>query len=137
LLPLLLLSGRIPGAGVEGKSTVTTEVDPRLAISNAITKLHREHYGRGAAFTRTVYDRDYVVVFLHDIYTTVERTLIDDGQFDAVRATRRAFQRTLGGQFSAAVEEHTGRRVVAFMSEVHVNPDVSAELFVLERPDSR
>src|SRR6059036_599303 len=60
------------------------ENDPRLAISNAITKMHREHYGRGAAYTRTVFERDYVIVFLHDIYTTVERTLIDDGEFEAV-----------------------------------------------------
>ena len=111
--------------------------DPRLAISNAITKLHREHYGRGAAFTRTVFERDYVIVFLHDIYTTVERTLIDDGEFDAVRATRHAFQRTLADQFTAVVEEHTGRRVVAFMSEVHKDPDVSSEIFVLDGTQSR
>jgi uncharacterized protein YbcI len=113
------------------------ENDPRLAISNAITKMHREHFGRGAAFTRTVFERDYVIVFLHDIYTTVERTLIDDGELEAVRATRHAFQRSLGDQFTAAVEEHTGRHVVAFMSEVHIDPDVSAEIFVLESTESR
>jgi uncharacterized protein YbcI len=109
-----------------------TTLDHRLAIANAITKLHREHYGRGAAFARTVMDRDYAVVFLHDIYTTVERTLIDDGKFDTVRLTRSAFQRTLAPQFSAAVEEITGRRVVAFMSEVHESPDLASEIFVFE-----
>ena len=41
------------------------------AISNAITSLHREHYGRGATVTRTVMQRNYVACFLEDIYTPV------------------------------------------------------------------
>src|SRR5881275_413874 len=96
-----------------------------LEIANAITKLHRDHYGRGAASARTVMGRDHVVVFLEDIYTTVERTLIDDGKFGTVRQTRQAFQMTLADAFTSAVEEITGRRVVAFMSEVHEAPDVA------------
>ena len=108
------------------------ENDPRLAISNAITKMHREHYGRGAAFARTVFERDYVIVFLHDIYTTVERTLIDAGHFDTVQQTRSMFQATMRESFSEAVERITGRRVVAFMSETHESPDIAAEIFVLE-----
>lgn len=105
--------------------------DYRLAVANAITKLHREHYGRGAASARTVTGRDHIVVFLEDIYTTAERTLIDDGKFDAVRATRNAFQATLAEAFSNAVEEITGRKVIAFMSAVHESPDLACELFVL------
>ena len=111
---------------------MTTTADVGLAVANAITRLHRQHYGRGAASARTVMGRDHVVVFMEDIYTTAERTLIDDGKFETVRATRKAFQLTLAGAFTAAVEELTGRRVIAFMSEVHIDPDVSAELFVLE-----
>jgi len=109
--------------------------DQRLAIANAITKLHREHHGRGAASARTVIDGDYVVVFLEDIYTTAERTLIDGGRFDAVLESRRAFQLTLAGAMSHAVEEIIGRRVAGFMSQVHENPDVAAEIFLLERED--
>lgn len=35
-------------------------------------------------------------------------------------------------RFSEAVEEITGRKVVAFMSQVHFAPDLAAEIFVLE-----
>jgi uncharacterized protein YbcI len=35
-------------------------------------------------------------------------------------------------QFSAAIEEITGRKVIAFMSQVHFDPDMAAEIFVLE-----
>ena len=110
--------------------------DNGLAIANAINHLHREHYGRGAASARTVTGRDQVVVFLEDIYTTIERTLIDNGHFDQVRATRHTFQKAMSSAFSEAVEAITGRRVVAFMSEVHHDPDVAAEIFILERPEA-
>ena len=109
--------------------------DAGLAIANAITRLHRQHYGRGAASARTIMGKDHVVVFLEDIYTTVERTLIDAGHFDQVKATRQTFQQTMRADFSAAVEEALGRKVIGFMSEVHMDPDVSAEIFVLEKED--
>ena len=104
-----------------------------VAIGNAITRLHREHYGRGATTTRTVFQRDHVVAFMEDIYTPVERTLIDAGQQDAVKETRQIFQMAMRGRFSEAVEEITGRKVLQFMSQVSFDPDMAAEIFVLER----
>ncbi len=102
------------------------------AIGNAITRLHRDHYGRGATTTRTIMQRNYVAAFLEDIYTPVERTLIDAGQEEAVKQTRQVFQVAMRERFCDAVEEITGRKVVAFMSQVHFAPDMAAEIFVLE-----
>lgn len=102
------------------------------AISNAITRMHREHYGRGASTTRTIIQRNYVVCFLDDIYTPVERTLIESDRRDAVRETRNLFQDAMGPRFRDAVEQATGRTVIAFMSQVHFEPDMAAEVFVLE-----
>jgi len=102
------------------------------AISNAIVGLHREYYGRGAKRTRTVMGADYVICFMEDIYTPVERTLIEAGRFPAVQETRSAFQDTMREKFSDAVEELTGRKVVGFLSQVHVDPDLSVETFILE-----
>jgi uncharacterized protein YbcI len=112
-----------------------TTPDVGLSIANAITKLHRKYYGRGAASARTVMGRDHVVVFLEDIYTTVERTLIDAGHFETVRQTRHTFQQIMRESFSEAVERILGRRVTGFMSQVHEDPPVAAEIFVLERAD--
>lgn len=115
---------------------MATEISERgrqaAAISNAITRLHRDHYGRGATTTRTIIQRNFVVCFLEDIYTPVERTLIESDRRDAVRETRNIFQDAMGGNFRSAVEEATGRRVIAFMSQVHFDPDMAAEVFVLE-----
>jgi uncharacterized protein YbcI len=102
------------------------------AIGIAVTRLHRDRYGRGATTTRTVFQRDHVVAFLEDIYTPVERTLIDAGDWEQVKATRQSFQMAMREEFSAAVEEITGRKVIAFMSQVHLDPDMAAEIFVLE-----
>ena len=102
------------------------------AVSNAILKIHSEHYGRGASRARTVMGADYVICFLEDIYTPVERTLIDAGRFLAVQGTRNAFQDTMREKFSDAVEELTGRNVVGFLSQVHVDPDLSVETFILQ-----
>jgi uncharacterized protein YbcI len=101
------------------------------AIGTAITRLHREHYGRGATTTRTIVNRNYVVAFLEDIYTPVERTLIEAGSAETVKETRQVFQMAMRQAFSEAVEEITGRKVVAFMSQVHFEPDLAAEIFVL------
>jgi uncharacterized protein YbcI len=103
------------------------------AISNAIVGMHREYYGRGATRARTVMGADYVICFLEDIYTPVERTLIGAGRFAAVQETRSAFQDTMREKFSAAVEELVGRKVVGFLSQVHVDPDLAVETFILER----
>jgi uncharacterized protein YbcI len=102
------------------------------AISNRITRLHRDHYGRGATTVRTIMQRNYVMCVLEDIYTPIERTLIDAGRADTVRETRTIFQDTMKPQFVQIVEDALGRNVLAFMSQVCFDPDMSAEIFILE-----
>ena len=111
------------------------ERGPRAtAISNAMTKLHRDHYGRGPDSVRTILGPDHVICFLEDLYMPVERTLLSAGETNAVRETRLAFQRAMEPRFVEAVEAATGRKVRAFLSQIHFEPDISAEIFVLE-PD--
>jgi uncharacterized protein YbcI len=102
-----------------------------IAVGNAITRLHRDHYGRGATTTRTVFQGNRIIAFLEDIYTPLERTLIDAGDWEQVKSTRQSFQMAMRVPFTAAVEEITGRKVIAFMSQVHLDPDMAAEIFVL------
>jgi uncharacterized protein YbcI len=102
------------------------------AVGTAITRLHREHYGRGATVTRTVFQRNYIISFLEGIYTPVEKTLLNDGRQEDVKQTRQLFQMAMRPAFSEAVEEITGRKVVQFMSQVSFEPDMAAEIFVLE-----
>ena len=45
---------------------------------------------------------------------------------------RRSFQQAMEAEFRRIVEEATGRKVIAYMSSIHVDPDLAVELFVLE-----
>jgi uncharacterized protein YbcI len=112
---------------LQGQASVST------AISNGLSRLHRECYGRGPDSVRTIFGHDHVVSFLEDLYTPLERTLVDAGEFDAVYEARRAFQRAMRSRFIDVVEQATGRKVRAFLSEVNLDPDISVEIFVLER----
>lgn len=82
--------------------------------------------------TRTDFRGNRIVEFLEDIYTPMERTLIDAGDWEQVKATRQSFQMAMRSQFCDAVEQITGRTVIAFMSQVHLDPDLAAEIFILE-----
>ena len=45
---------------------------------------------------------------------------------------RHSFQLAMEEQFTNVVQDALGRKVIAYMSQVHNDPDISAELFVLE-----
>jgi uncharacterized protein YbcI len=102
------------------------------AISDGLAQLHMRFYGRGPARTKTHLVDDLVVCVLWEGFTTVERTLLARGETGAVEAFRRTFQSTMEPQFIEVVEAATGRRVGAYMSQVHVDPDLALELFVLD-----
>jgi uncharacterized protein YbcI len=102
------------------------------AISNGLAHLHMRFYGRGPTMVKTNFVDDLVVCVLWNGFTTVEQTLLERGEREAVEAFRHTFQTTMEAQFTEVVEAATGRRVLAYMSQVHVEPDVAVELFMLE-----
>src|SRR5438477_6460607 len=101
-------------------------------ISNAIVHLLSKHYGRGPTKAKTYLFDNYVFCVLQDILTTSEQTLAEAGQHDLVRRTRLAFQEILREEFSGAVERATGKKVLAYHSQVVFEPDMGFEIFVLE-----
>ncbi len=101
------------------------------AISGTVVQLMREYTGRGPTRARTYIDEDLITVVLQDTLTMGERSLVRDGEVDLVLASRKAFQRTMSRQMIAAVEAHSGRAVLAFLSDNHIDPDVAVESFVL------
>lgn len=117
--------------------------DPKRAtgaldfLSAEIKRIHEEAYGGAASTVRSqfVTDDDVVCVIDHDLLP-YERTISDGGRPTAVRQLRAEFQETLRPTFVAAVERSVGRRVVAFMSDTHVDPPFSAEYFRFASADS-
>jgi uncharacterized protein YbcI len=101
-------------------------------ITNELVHLHTQYYGKGPTRAKTYMVNDTVICMLKEGFTTVERTLIDQGRPEAVHDIRTSFQAAMRDQFVGIVEKATGRSVLAYMSQVHVDPDVAVELFLLE-----
>jgi uncharacterized protein YbcI len=47
---------------------------------------------------------------------------------------REDFQRLMAERYKALIEELTDRRVMAFLSQAHVEPDITLEVFFIDRP---
>ena len=105
------------------------------AISNATVQLMNEYTGRGPTKAKTAIDRDVITVVLQDTMTKAERTLANIGQGMFVIDMRHRFQHAMQDDLVAAVERLTQRKVMAFMSDNHIDPDMAAEVFILE-PES-
>jgi uncharacterized protein YbcI len=101
-------------------------------VSNAMVRIHKEHWGKGPTKARTIYAEDIVLTRLEQIFTQAEATLVRVGREEEVRNMRLAFQRELEHEFVGAVERLTGRKVQAFISEIHAATNMGIELFVLE-----
>jgi uncharacterized protein YbcI len=102
------------------------------AISNALVRIQREYLGRGPTKARASVRDDMVVAVMEDTLTKAERSLVAAGRHEDVLSTRRSFQHTMRADIVAAVEALTGRRVLAFMSDTHIDPDLACEVILLE-----
>ena len=117
---------------MEGMPHESARGEVMARISTGLVQLHSQYYGKGPTRAKTYLVNDTVVCVLRGGFTTVERTLIDNGHADTVYDMRRSFQAAMEVQFRGIVEEATGRKTIAYMSQIHQNPDLAVEIFVLE-----
>ena len=103
------------------------------AISNAMVALLHEYTGRGPTRARTTLDDDLIVCVLGDTLTNSERRLVSGDEERLVLEQRSTFQRLMRDEAVDAIEGLTGRKVAAFMSNNHIDPDLAVETFVLAR----
>ena len=111
----------------------------RAEIATAIVRLQSEYYGKGPTKAKTYITEDIVVVVLEETFTKAEKTLVERGETDSIQTIRRRFQQAMEEEFTAVVEQATGRVVRAFLSETHLEADISVEFFLLgeKRTDMR
>jgi uncharacterized protein YbcI len=103
-------------------------------VTNGIVQLFREYYGRGPTKAKSFLLDGYIVVcVLEDTMTTVEQTLVKNGNGGMVRQVRLTFQEAMAHQFEGVVEKAMGRRVTAYHSQLTLDPDMGFEFFVLEQ----
>ena len=76
-----------------------------------------------------------MVCTLRDTLTPAERNMAKLGEHQRLRDIRMFFQYASEDELRGAVEELTGRKVVAFVSGLDTCEDVATEVFYLEPQD--
>ena len=109
---------------------------PAAMISTATVQVLHEYTGRGPTKAKTTINGDLVTVLLADTLTKGERKLVETGRRERVLSLRHDFQLAMSEDLIAIVERQLERRVVAFMSQNHIDPDLAVEVFVLEGNDA-
>ena len=121
---------------------MATETDPKRlpsssltsSISNVIVRLMREYTGRGPMKARTTIRDNVVVVLLEQTLSKGEQVLVKKGRDENVLALRHEYQEAMREESSNKIGELTGRKVIAMMSANHLDPDLAAEIYVLDGP---
>ncbi len=105
------------------------------AISTKIVAILRDHYGRGPMKAKTYALDDIIVVVMRGSgFTPLEKTIMESGQPERVVSMRHEFQHIMTQRFTDTIEELTGRKVLAFLSQAHVEPDITMEIFFIDAP---
>jgi uncharacterized protein YbcI len=122
--------------GIVERSTQTYDAtgNMRLAISNALVGIKKNLYGKGPVKAKTYLNDNYVFSVLEGGLTKNEETLLAAGEHRLVREYRLRFQESVANTITTAIEEVTGRKVLAYHSQIVFEPDRAFEIFVLDGP---
>jgi uncharacterized protein YbcI len=104
------------------------------AITREVVRIHTAAIGRGPRKSYSFHSGDTLVTVLLEVLTRAEQNLVAYDEGDAVLAMRRLSQRAMAAEMKAAVARLTGRKVLAFMSDNHLDPDMAVQVFILEPP---
>lgn len=104
------------------------------ALTREVVRIHTASVGRGPNKSFSFHNGNVAVTILHGVFTKAEQSLVMNDHGEAVLAIRKLFQRTMAAELKVCVEELTARRVVAFMSDSHLEPDMAVEVFILDEP---
>jgi uncharacterized protein YbcI len=104
-----------------------------VAVTDAMVGLHERYHHRVPVTAKSLLlGGDLIACVLGGVYTDVEKTMIELQRTTIVQETRSAFQDAMRHKFIAAIEDLSGRDVLAFISNHHVGPDMEIELFMLK-----
>jgi uncharacterized protein YbcI len=101
-------------------------------ISTHMVQLMSRYTGRGPTKARTTLNTNFATVVLEDALTKAETNLVAAGEIDSVLQQRRTFHRLMRDEAVAAIEQETGRKVRAYLSDIAPEAAIGAHVFVFE-----
>jgi uncharacterized protein YbcI len=104
------------------------------ALVNAAVQQHREFTGHGPSKAQAFQRDNVVVVLMWGALTQGERSLAATGRVEAVRYIRDQLRDSMRAALVEAIERLTGTKVNAFLGDTNVEHELTAMVFVLDRP---
>ena len=104
------------------------------ALVRAAVQQHRDVTGHGPSRAQASHRDNVVVVLMWGALTQGERSLAATGRVEAVRYMREQLRDSMRAALVEAIEQVTGIGVNAFLGDTSVERELTALLFVLERP---
>ncbi len=102
-------------------------------LSREMAQMQKEAFGKGPTSTKSYLVDDMLLIVMRDGLTQAETTMLGFGQHDLVRNFRQQFENEMTTRFVGMVENVTGRKVLAYQSQITFDPDVVMEIFVFDR----
>jgi uncharacterized protein YbcI len=101
-------------------------------IGTRLVGLLRRHTGRGPTKARASISSDLVLVTFSEGLTTAETHFAAAGLSQLVARARSVLYDLIRDDATAIVEELTGRKVVAYLTAQHDEPDIAILVFYLD-----
>ena len=101
-------------------------------ISTEVVKTFKEYFGKGPTSAKSYMFDDLLFVVMRGGLNASEKFLLEKDEVDVVRQYRQTFENRMNEILSKKIEELTGRKVVAFNSQILFDPDLSIEMFVFD-----
>lgn len=101
------------------------------AITRELVRIHTSAIGRGPRKSYSFHSGDTLITVMLGVLTRAEQTLVSYKEGEAVLTMRRLSQSAMAEEMKAVVARLTGRGVLAFMSDNHIDPDMAVQVFIL------
>ncbi|HEV2771020.1 MAG TPA: DUF2294 domain-containing protein [Solirubrobacteraceae bacterium] len=102
-------------------------------ISTEMTRAQKRYFGVGPTSTKSYMLDDFLMIVMRGSQTVAEKTMLDFGKEDLVRAFRQSFENEMTAKLTGMIEELTGRKVLGYQSQILFEPEVVVELFFFDR----
>jgi Na+-translocating membrane potential-generating system (MpsC) len=113
-------------------SRTARSTDPLALLGGEVAGVLRRAWGRGPSRVVARWaGPDILLLLMEDAHTDAERTLRTAGYEDEVVRERLRLHAIVEDELAACVERAVGRRVRTTLGATRLDPDLSAELFLL------
>lgn len=102
------------------------------AVTRELVRIHTAAIGRGPRKSYSFHSSDTLITVMLGVLTRAEQSLVAYDEGEAVLIMRRLSQSAMAEEMKAAVAQLTGRKVLAFMFDNHLDPDMAVQVFILE-----